>query len=154
MPNITTSPPPPPPPPPATSKGATVTIFALLGPLVGSLSLLAFMAAYSKPPGGTDSAFAGVIMAAGYLFGIVPAALTGLAVARTRSSALQIPLRGALLGALIAGLFWALAFGGLGSLISMFAAMGAVSGLVCGTVSQQWEHLNAEHAPSVARSDL
>jgi hypothetical protein len=62
------------------STGATVAIFALVGPLVGSVALIVFWATATGGRGVFDLGLCVSILAAGYFFGLVPAFLTGVAV--------------------------------------------------------------------------
>jgi hypothetical protein len=121
------------------STGSIVVLFALLGPLAGSLPLMLILALFEMP-GESDQPLFGLVLAMGYIFGTIPAALTGFAVARSRGSAMPTPLRGALFSVIIAALFSPVVSGGLGGFV-LFTVFGSIAGMLCGFVSDVVERL-------------
>jgi hypothetical protein len=121
------------------STGCIVAIFALLGPLAGSLPLMLVLALFEKS-GESDESLFGLVLAMGYIFGTLPAALTGFAVARSRGFAVPTPVRGALFGVIVAALFSPVVLGGLGGFV-LFTVFGSIAGMLCGLVSDGVERL-------------
>jgi hypothetical protein len=124
------------------STGATVAIFALIGPLIGSASMIVFWVASTGGRGAFDLGLLVMVVGAGYIFGSVPAILTGVAVAlswrKDRPPALLGLLYGGLFALLFAVGFLKVPRGDIGGLGSAFVGMGAVAGLVCGMISDWW----------------
>lgn len=126
-------------PPPVATTGAVVGRFATIGPLVGSCLMIGLVVLSNKRSSVAvlDSMW-WVILISGYVFGVIPAALTGLAVAWTgggRSGRLSAMTRGCGFGMLISAvtallLQWLAGLSGLD--IVFFAGIGGVAGLVCG----------------------
>jgi hypothetical protein len=126
---------------PSRSVATTIAIFALVGPIVGSAVGLLLMILFSGKI--TSLADAGsmsfVTLIFGYVFGLPPAALTGVAVAWSMKAQ---PDRSSVLLGTIWGTIWAAAAGWLiaslgdGSsflfTIALLALIGATAGLVCG----------------------
>jgi hypothetical protein len=125
------------------SPWKTITVFALVGPLIGCLlGLVTVAPASGKITSLADLAsMAFILVPFSYVFGLVPAALTGVAVAWARANNPQVSSArlGAIWGALSAGVAglavaWMADGGGLGFAFTVlwFAAMGAAAGFVCG----------------------
>lgn len=120
----------------------TMAVFAALGPIVGSLIVWLVMVLFNGKE--MSLAEAGTLswltLLFGYVFGILPAALTGLAVASSIKAHPHQPAAwlGAIWGAIWAGLAgFLVAWTGDGGArfaftIVLFAITGASAGLVCG----------------------
>jgi hypothetical protein len=132
-------------------------LFGLLGPFVGALEALAFGCAVDRcvDAGGSFVAVLPPVFFLAYLIGIVPACLTGIAMAlqarRARSGA-KLLLRSVLTGGVIAGLCFGarlametslsnIVLGGYAALL-MVAAIGAIASLICTAVAL---HVGALH---------
>jgi uncharacterized BrkB/YihY/UPF0761 family membrane protein len=128
-------------PPPSRFVAKTHATFALLGPLIGGLLALLMMILFSGKI--TTMADAGsmsfVTLIFGYVFGLVPATLTGLAVAWSmKAQRHRSPMwLGALWGTIFGGATgWLIASLGDGSYafftVALLALIGAIAGLICG----------------------
>jgi hypothetical protein len=125
----------------------TIAVFALVGPLIGSiLGMVMFAAVSGKVASLADAgSMALVMLPFGYVFGLVPAALTGVAVAWARANFSQASTAqlGAIWGALwasVGGLAvaWMADGGGIGFALTIawFAVMGTTAGYLCGRLSR------------------
>jgi hypothetical protein len=128
---------------PARSVWKTIAVFAVVGPFVGSsigvLTLLQFSGKIMSLADLGSASFVTYIF--GYMFGLLPAALTGFAVAASskRQSHLSTVRLGAVWGAVLASLAglqvaWLGGGGARVLTVCFFAIMGAIAGSVCGWV--------------------
>jgi hypothetical protein len=128
--------------PPVSGPDWTVAIFVLLGPFIGSIGLIVFTVATGGMRSPITAGLCVNIVMLGYVFGLVPALTTGLAVAWRKRLALPATVSGLLCGALLSAAFGALVSAMFGApkrdikeIALMFLGMGALAGLICGCVS-------------------
>jgi hypothetical protein len=125
---------------PARSVWKTIAVFAVVGPFVGSMGVLTLLQFSGKITSLADLGSASfVTFIFGYMFGLLPAALTGFAVASSskRQPHYSTVWLGGVWGAVLAGLAglqvaW---LGGVEAVVLTvwyFAIMGAIAGFVCG----------------------